>query len=380
MNFRSLAIALPLMVGMASAPALASFNLDIDIGVVAPIGVAVAPPPLPVYEQPPCPAPNYLWTPGYWAWGEFGYYWVPGTWVPAPAPNLLWTPGYWSWNNGEYVWTPGYWGPQIGYYGGINYGFGYVGSGFVGGGWSGGFFHYNTAFLNVNAAFIPNVYENPQPAPFYGGDFHDYRDHYRHNEYNHYDNRTYSNTTIINNHTTYVSNRYYNGATNRVSFAGGPNGVAATPNPRELMAVHAHHFRPSQLQQQHQLMAAQNRNYLATVNHGRPVDAALARPIDRAYRPAHFAAIQPEDHLRAQRAYGPARPIAPARIYRPATPAYSTVRPVVRRVAPQPRIVAPRPVMPHPHPPLPRPRPAFVRPHPQVPAVHERREPERHRE
>ena len=25
------------------------------------------PPPLPEYQQPPCPEPNYLWTPGYWS-------------------------------------------------------------------------------------------------------------------------------------------------------------------------------------------------------------------------------------------------------------------------------------------------------------------------
>ena len=29
----------------------------------------MAPPELPVYEQPLCPQPNYMWTPGYWAWG-----------------------------------------------------------------------------------------------------------------------------------------------------------------------------------------------------------------------------------------------------------------------------------------------------------------------
>jgi WXXGXW repeat (2 copies) len=36
------------------------------------LGVSVneAPPPLPVYDQPPIPAPGYLWVPGYWAWSE----------------------------------------------------------------------------------------------------------------------------------------------------------------------------------------------------------------------------------------------------------------------------------------------------------------------
>ena len=55
------------------------------------------PPPLPDYEQPPCPADGYLWTPGYWAWGGGGgYYWVPGTWVQPPRVGVLWTPGYWG--------------------------------------------------------------------------------------------------------------------------------------------------------------------------------------------------------------------------------------------------------------------------------------------
>ena len=43
------------------------------------ISITIAPPELPVYEQPPLPAPGYIWTPGYWAYGPDGYYWVPGT-------------------------------------------------------------------------------------------------------------------------------------------------------------------------------------------------------------------------------------------------------------------------------------------------------------
>ena len=48
------------------------------------ISVGFAPPVLPVYEQPPCPEPGLMWTPGYWAYGDDGYYWVPGAWVPPP--------------------------------------------------------------------------------------------------------------------------------------------------------------------------------------------------------------------------------------------------------------------------------------------------------
>lgn len=72
------------------------------------ISVRVAPPELPIYEQPLCPAEGYIWTPGYWAWGEGDYYWVPGTWFLAPEVGFFWTPGYW--------------GAVVGFYGGINYG------------------------------------------------------------------------------------------------------------------------------------------------------------------------------------------------------------------------------------------------------------------
>ena len=102
--------------------------------------ITVAPPVLPVYEQPPVPGPNYIWSPGYWAYGDDDYYWVPGTWVIAPSPGLLWTPGYWGWSDGYYIWHAGYWGPHIGYYGGINYGGGYIGVGFAGGYWDHGAF------------------------------------------------------------------------------------------------------------------------------------------------------------------------------------------------------------------------------------------------
>ena len=55
------------------------------------VRVELAPPPLPVYVQPVIPGPDYIWVPGYWAWGPNGYFWVPGTWVFAPTPGLLWT-------------------------------------------------------------------------------------------------------------------------------------------------------------------------------------------------------------------------------------------------------------------------------------------------
>ncbi len=126
------------------------------------VSITVAPPPLPVYEQPPIPGPDYMWTPGYWAYDEevADYYWVPGAWAMAPEPGLLWTPGYWGWNDaGYYGWNDGYWGPEVGFYGGVAYGFGYTGVGFYGGYWQGPVFYYNRAFTRIGPGIvIANVY------------------------------------------------------------------------------------------------------------------------------------------------------------------------------------------------------------------------------
>ena len=121
------------------------------------ISVGFAPPALPVYTQPVAPGDGYLWTPGYWAYGPAGYYWVPGVWVRPPQVGVLWTPGYWGWGGGAYIFHAGYWGPHVGFYGGVNYGFGYGGVGFEGGYWHGGVFAYNRSVSNVNDMFT-NVY------------------------------------------------------------------------------------------------------------------------------------------------------------------------------------------------------------------------------
>ena len=123
------------------------------------VSITVAPPELVAYSQPICPQEGYLWTPGYWAYGPEGYFWVPGTWVEPPAVGLLWTPGYWGWGNGAYAWNDGYWGPTVGFYGGINYGYGYGGSGYQGGYWRDNQFNYNRSVNNVNARNFHNTYE-----------------------------------------------------------------------------------------------------------------------------------------------------------------------------------------------------------------------------
>jgi len=126
------------------------------------ISVNFAPPVLPVYVQPVCPQPNLMWTPGYWAYSndDGDYFWVPGAWVPAPYLGALWTPPYWGWNDGHYGFYDGYWGPTVGFYGGVNYGFGFGGVGFAGGEWRGGVFAYNTAVTQVDVTIIHTTYIN----------------------------------------------------------------------------------------------------------------------------------------------------------------------------------------------------------------------------
>jgi hypothetical protein len=194
--------------------------------------IRIGPPALPVYEQPLCPTPGYMWTPGYWGNGPGGYFWVPGTWVPAPAPGLLWTPGYWGFAGGLYAWHEGYWGPHVGFYGGVNYGFGYGGVGFGGGVWEGGFFRYNTAVVRVDTTVI---------------------------------HETYVDRTVV--HETTV---------NPVSF-NGEGGINARPTAAEEAAAREPHTAPTNEQTSHQHLASTNRSLLASENHGRPAVAATAK-------------------------------------------------------------------------------------------------------
>jgi len=113
-----------------------------------------APPPLPEYDQPPCPEDGWLWTPGYWAYSTGGYYWIPGTWVAPPQVGVLWTPGLLGIRGWRLPVPRRYWGPHVGFYGGVNYGFGYGGVGFVGGRWAGNSFAYNTGSGPLNTTVI----------------------------------------------------------------------------------------------------------------------------------------------------------------------------------------------------------------------------------
>jgi len=109
----------------------------------------IAPPQLQDEVQPECPTEGYLWQPGNWAFNvnTGQYYWVPGVWAAPVQVGYLWTPAYWGFENGVYLYHGGYWGATVGFYGGLNFGYGYAGEGFVGGRWEDGHFRYNTAIM-----------------------------------------------------------------------------------------------------------------------------------------------------------------------------------------------------------------------------------------
>ena len=218
----------PLLALQLPAWALAQISLDVSVD--------VPPPELPVYDQPPIPADGYLWTPGYWAWDDDAqdYYWVPGTWVPAPQPDYLWTPGYWAADGAVFLWHGGYWGPQVGFYGGVNYGYGYGGNGYQGGYWRDGHLNYNSSVNNINKVQITNVY----------------------------------NKTVINNVTV-----------NRISYNGG-NGIRAQPSPAELAAARAPHLGVTSGQREQVDAARRNPALHMSQIQGHPPIAATARPGD----------------------------------------------------------------------------------------------------
>ena len=218
---------------------LALLILAIPAVSFAQVGVAISigPPALPVYEQPICPGDGYLWTPGYWAYDDSvsDYYWVPGTWVLAPEEGFLWTPGYWGWGNGGYFFNDGYWGPEVGFYGGIDYGFGYYGEGYGGGRWDRGHFFYNRSESHVDGTNIHNVYDE----------------------------------------------RVQHGSNdNRVSYNGGTGGIEARANSQQEAAARQRHVPAVAAQTEHAQAARANPEQRAGANHGKPAVAATSKPGD----------------------------------------------------------------------------------------------------
>ena len=212
------------------APTATSYN---QVPSPAPTEQATQPPPpLPEYQQPPAPAPNDLWTPGYWGYAPTGYYWVPGVWVAAPYVGALWTPPYWGFFGGRYLFHGGYWGPHIGFYGGVNYGFGYGGHGYEGGYWHGNNFFYNRSVNRINEVNIHNVYNR---------------------------------TVVVNNY-------------NRVSYNGGRGGINLRPSLSESEAMRERHTPPGAEQRDLHQQAGQNRQQFFNQNQGHPAQAAFEHP------------------------------------------------------------------------------------------------------
>jgi hypothetical protein len=193
--------------------------------------VNAAPPPLPSYEQPTIPAQGYLWVPGFWAWRKSvpDYFWVPGTWVRPPQPGLLWTPPYWSRVDGGYAFHSGHWGEQVGFYGGIDYGYGYTGEGYQGGHWENGAFSYNRAANNLGSLGIANVYDQAVTAE---------------------------------------------GNAVRVSFNGGRRGTTARPTKDQEALAEAQRVAATAEQQKHFELAAMDRSLYSKQNNGEPGVAA----------------------------------------------------------------------------------------------------------
>ena len=223
MKLSTVALAALLFVGLSLTSSFAQVGISIGI----------APPPIAIYEQPYPPAAGYIWTPGYWAY-DSGYYWVPGVWVLPPRVGFLWTPGYWGYNGGNYFFNEGYWGPTVGFYGGINYGYGYGGQGYYGGRWVGNTFRYNRAVTRVNTSVIHNTYVNKQVVRNTGS---------------------------------------------RASF-NGPGGTTAKPTAKEEAAAKAEHIPATSTQQSRVEAAKNNPDLHANNNHGKPKAEAI-KALDR---------------------------------------------------------------------------------------------------
>src|SRR5262249_34930262 len=136
-------------------------------------------------------------------------------------------------NGVAFVFHEGYWGQRVGFYGGIDYGYGYPGRGYYGGRWERDRFYYNRSVNNVNVTQIHNVY----------------------------------NTTVVNKVNV-----------TRVSYNGGNGGMQERATVQEQQAEREHHVRAEAAQQQHIQEARRDRALRASDNHGKPPIAATVKP------------------------------------------------------------------------------------------------------
>jgi hypothetical protein len=265
---------------------------------------------------------------------------VPGTWVEAPQPGYLWTPGYWAANGAVFVWNAGYWGPQVGFYGGVNYGFGYGGRGYEGGYWQDGHLFYNRAVINVGSVHVTNVY----------------------------------NKTVVNNISV-----------TRVSFNGGNGGVRAEPTAAEAAAARGPHVEATSAQRQQVETARGNPQLRASNNHGRPPVAATPRagnfsnpvPARNAASPARNATVGAERPTPQPRLSTP-RPAPEANAgARDIAPPQAHAAPVNTSRPPPAAVVEPGREPEHTQAPKPAPKPQAPRPAPK-PTEHPAEHPAEH--
>jgi hypothetical protein len=123
---------------------------------------------------------------------------------------------------------------MVGFYGGIDYGYGYFGRGFDGGRWEHDHFYYNRSVMNVSTTEIHNVYEEGV-------------------------------NTEVRNH---------------VSYNGGPGGINARSTREQEIAARERRVGPVATQQELIRTARSNPELRANQNHGRPPIAATPRPTD----------------------------------------------------------------------------------------------------
>jgi hypothetical protein len=173
----------------------------------------------------------------------------------------------------------------VGFYGGINYGFGYTGLGFSGGYWGNGVFNYNRLALNV------------------GGGVHHVYDH-----------------AVVN----YTP-------VNRISF-NGPRGIGVQATASEGVAFRERRMEalPAQTQLRHE--AVGNRAQFASENGGRPAMVAAPRGIESGREGP--AAAPPAAR---EAPGGNARPAAREPNARPEPNAGPAARPEMAAARPEPR-------------------------------------------
>ena len=155
-------------------------------------------------------------------------------WVEPAQTGLLWTPGYWAFVGGAYLFHQGYWGQHVGFYGGVNYGYGYNGLGYQGGRWEGNRFVYNTTVNNFGSVRVTNVY------------------------------------------TETVNGRPRGAA--RVSYNGGPGGIALKPTPEQERLTTEAHVKTTPQQVSQARTASMEGTPVRSVNQGKPAVAATERP------------------------------------------------------------------------------------------------------